>query len=143
VSGGGRLAAALDAARPSGRAARLGLWIALGVLAVVVDVPLCPFAALTRQPCPGCGLTRATLELLHGHLGAALAFHPLVVVITPLAALVALVNGAAYVRHGRWSAVEGMRGPWLNAATIVVGVAMVAVWIARFLGAFGGPVPVR
>lgn len=45
--------------------------------------PACQFRAMTGLWCPGCGLTRGTHELLHGHLGAALGhniFVPLVVV---------------------------------------------------------------
>lgn len=35
-------------------------------------VPLCPLHALTGLNCPLCGATRATWELLHGHIGTAL-----------------------------------------------------------------------
>jgi hypothetical protein len=35
-----------------------------------------------------------------------------------------------------------LRGKTLTIAAVVLGAAMVLVWIARFLGAFGGPVPV-
>ena len=37
---------------------------------------VCPFRVLTRLPCPGCGMTRAWLSLLHGDLSAAFRFHP-------------------------------------------------------------------
>src|SRR4051812_16948199 len=66
---------------PLSRAARLGLVALAFIAAVAFEVPLCPFAILTRHPCPGCGLTRGTLALLHGHLGEALRFHPLVPVV--------------------------------------------------------------
>lgn len=39
--------------------------------------PPCPFRLLTGLQCPGCGSTRAFHQLLHGHLGAALALNPL------------------------------------------------------------------
>jgi hypothetical protein len=39
--------------------------------------PLCPFRLLTGLPCPGCGLTRSLVSLLHGDLSAAVLFHPL------------------------------------------------------------------
>lgn len=110
--------------------------------AVAFDVPLCPFAILTRHPCPGCGLTRATLALLRGHLGEALRFHPLVLLVSPLVALVLTWNAVSYVRRGRWSAVEGVRGRWITTAAAAIGALMLAVWVARFLGALGGPVPV-
>ena len=35
----------------------------------------CPFRAATGVPCPGCGLTRATLELLRGDLSGSLQTH--------------------------------------------------------------------
>lgn len=34
---------------------------------------LCPFRALTGLPCPGCGLTRSWVYLMHGDLGSSLA----------------------------------------------------------------------
>jgi hypothetical protein len=127
---------------PLTRAARLGLVALAFTAAVVFDVPLCPFAILTRHPCPGCGLTRGTLALLHGHLGEALRFHPLVPVIAPLVALALGWNAISYVRSGRWSAAEGVQGRWITRAVATLGVLMLAVWVARFLGALGGPVPV-
>jgi len=35
----------------------------------------CPFRGATGVPCPGCGLTRATLELLRGDLSGSLHTH--------------------------------------------------------------------
>jgi hypothetical protein len=37
----------------------------------------CPVRWALGLPCPGCGLSRGTLELLAGHGSAALAWHPL------------------------------------------------------------------
>lgn len=37
---------------------------------------VCPVAILTGHPCPGCGLTRASLLLLTGHPVAAFAMNP-------------------------------------------------------------------
>jgi hypothetical protein len=127
---------------PLRRAMRLGLVAIAFAGAVAFDVPLCPFAILTRHPCPGCGLTRATLALLHGHLGEALHLHPLVLVVSPLVALALTWNAISYVRRGRWSATEGLRGRWITTAVGTLGVLLIAVWVARFLGALGGPVPV-
>lgn len=133
---------ALGTAHPLGRAVRLGMIGAVLLLGVFTSVPLCPFAIITRHPCPGCGLTRATVALLHGHVLDALRFHPLSLVVAPLVVAGGIANAVSYVRTGRWSAVEGLRGRWVTRAMLLLGVAMVCVWIARFLGALGGPVPV-
>ena len=113
-------------------------------LALGFDLPLCPMAGLLGIPCPGCGLTRATLALVRGDLPAAYHFHPLVFVLAPL--YIGLLATAA------WEFVSGpvpnraplfdvtSRRATLAAATLLV--LVVGVWGARFLGFFGGPVPV-
>ncbi len=105
----------------------------------LLDVPLCPVAALTHRPCPGCGLTRATLALLRGHLREAMGFHPLAPLVCPLVVGFLLYEAVVYVRRGR---VRALGGVGLTAAGLVLWALLVAVWIARFCGAFGGPVPV-
>jgi hypothetical protein len=132
----------LDTRRPLGRAVRL-LLVAGGLAtAVALRIPLCPFAILTRHPCPGCGLTRATLAVLGGHPHEAAHLHPLVFVVTPVIAVAFTYNALAYVRHGEWFASERLKGRWVTGAWLVLGAAMILLWIARFFGAFGGPVPV-
>ncbi len=138
----GAWAAPLDAARPTGRAARLALVALVGALAVLANAPMCPFAAVTGHPCPGCGLTRATLSIVHGQFAQAFQLHPLSFVVSPLAAVGGVVNAVSYVRSGRWSAVEGLRGRWVTGGAVALGAIMIALWLARFLGAFGGPVAV-
>ncbi|MBN2476987.1 MAG: DUF2752 domain-containing protein [Pirellulales bacterium] len=49
-----------------------------------LSLPLCGFHSLTGLHCPGCGATRATHELLHGRLGAALHDNALWVLTLPL-----------------------------------------------------------
>jgi hypothetical protein len=113
-------------------------------LAVFLDAPLCPSAALFGVPCPGCGLTRATLALLHGDVHAAFKFHPLVFVLSPLfiglmaSALLGYVRGpvqrpAQLFWSTRWFT-------WLASLLLLL---VLGVWVARFFGAFGGPVPVH
>ncbi|WP_437767069.1 DUF2752 domain-containing protein [Sorangium sp. So ce281] len=125
-----------------GRAARLGTAAAVLGLLVACGAPLCPFAIVTRHPCPGCGLTRATLALAQGHLADALRLHPLSPVMAPLVIAALAYNAAIYVKDGRIAAAEGVQGAWVTRLGIALAVLMLAVWIARFLGAFGGPVPV-
>lgn len=72
--------------------------IGLGGVAIAALLPaggiedgpvLCPFRALTGLPCPGCGLTRSWVYLMHGDIGSSLAsnwFGPLLII-----AVIALV----------------------------------------------------
>ncbi|MCU0680682.1 MAG: DUF2752 domain-containing protein [Polyangiaceae bacterium] len=124
------------------RAGQLGGVAALIGVALALGAPGCPIAFFLRVPCPGCGLTRATLRLLHGDFSGALAFHPLVPLVLPLALAFAGTNALAYVVRGRWGYVDGLRGRALTGVAGVLVALMVSVWVARFFGAFGGPVPV-
>lgn len=53
-------------------------------------LPACPFYALTGLYCPGCGSTRCLHALVHFDLAHALAMNPLLVVLLPVLALMAL-----------------------------------------------------
>lgn len=128
--------------RPLGRAARLAAVVAVLGAAVLLRVPLCPMAILTRHPCPGCGLTRATLALAEGRVGDALHLHPLSILLVPLVGAALAYNGLAYVKEGRVAAAQSLQGRWVTRFGVALGVVVVAVWLARFFGAFGGPVPV-
>ncbi|MGO8690720.1 MAG: DUF2752 domain-containing protein [Thermoguttaceae bacterium] len=79
--------------------------------------PPCPFHALTGLHCPGCGSLRATHQLLHGHLAAALRMNPLFVVSLPLLGLLWLFP--------RWQ-----RKAWVGWLVLAV---VVVYWIARNL----------
>jgi len=112
---------------------------------VVFRLPFCPLASVLGVPCPGCGLTRATLALAHGDLEHALALHPLVLVLAPLFIWATASAAIDYVRGPRPS--RPVR-PWLASRTVTaLGSALlvltVGVWGARFFGYFGGPVQVE
>ncbi len=66
-----------------------------------VDVPrpptLCVIRALTGVPCPLCGGTTAAVELGQGHLGAALAASPLLVLGLAFLLTVPLLTGRQVV----------------------------------------------
>lgn len=46
--------------------------------------PVCPFRALTGYYCPGCGMTRALHQLMHGNIMVALNHNLLLVLSAPL-----------------------------------------------------------
>ncbi len=99
----------------------------------------CPIRLVLGVPCPGCGMTRASHLLAHGELLAALALHPLVLVLGPWCATLLAAEIAGHVRYGRF--VTAVRSRFLRVGSYVVFGAAIAVWIARFFGAFGGPAP--
>jgi hypothetical protein len=123
--------------------ARLALPLGSVLIAAIV-VWRCPVAALLGVPCPGCGLTRAALALAFGDLAGAVGWHPLSPVLIPSGAWLgwrelarAALRGEPVARSRR-AASERLVGVF--AGSLVASV--LVVWIARFFGAFGGPVPV-
>lgn len=94
---------------------------------------LCPFRLLTGLPCPGCGLTRSLVCLLHGDLATSVAFHPL----GPLVALAligfilaeACARARPALRDGPWQWSLALRlrsaAPWATLAAFLL------VWIVR------------
>jgi hypothetical protein len=130
------------------RAARIAILagaLVLLVFAIWSDFPLCPMAGTLGVPCPGCGLTRATLALLHGDVTGALHFHPLVWLLAPL--FIGFVGASMLdLLRDRPSPPRSSRIRW-NARIVTVLAACLlvlsfGVWLARFAGYFGGPVPV-
>ena len=65
---------------------RIYIWSSLAYVAVVAwlylanegqtCIAVCPSKLFYGLPCPGCGTTRATLQLLHGNLLAAVRLNP-------------------------------------------------------------------
>lgn len=119
------------------RAAFIGGLVLLIVGLLAAKVPLCPFAITTHHPCPGCGLTRASLAILRGDFATGFAIHPFAFLATPLLGFIAAVTAWNYVRLGR------LKMPWVSSWIFgVLFVGMVSLWVARFFGVHGGPVPV-
>ncbi len=58
----------------------------------------CTFKSLLGIPCMGCGATRATLNLLHGDMGEAFYFSPMIVIAYTALALWGLVSLWLYIR---------------------------------------------
>ena len=97
---------------------------------------LCPFRFLTGLPCPGCGMTRSVVALLHGDLAASLFYHPLGVAVVAGAAIVAtltLISVLSPRLSARavppvWIRTDALaRGPlpWVGVA------AFITVWLVR------------
>lgn len=109
----------------------------LGAAILTLDLPLCPTRHLFGIPCPGCGLTRATLALFRGELAAAMALHPMVLVILPILGwmlLRACLVSAGFL--GRTSIDPLSRVP--RAGWLILVVVMLGIWTARLSGGLGG-----
>ncbi|MDX2051411.1 MAG: DUF2752 domain-containing protein [Polyangiaceae bacterium] len=125
------------------------VWLVLGTLAlgaaVHFELPVCPTAAVFGVPCPGCGLTRATLALLAGDWAKAFHFHPLVLPLAPFAlflvASAALKDFAPSLGLGAAARLNNIvpkrLGKLLGGVLLAT---MIGVWLARFAGFLGGPV---
>lgn len=119
--------------------------VPLGSVVLLSEVPLCPLAGWLGLPCPGCGLTRATVALLQGDVGGALRLHPLVFVAAPaflllLGSLLLRALGIEPLWTERLAGVVTSR--WTTLAASALAVTLIVVWALRFAGYFGGPAPV-
>ena len=100
---------------------------------------LCPLHRTTGLWCPLCGGTRATRELMHGDLGAAMGYNPFALVLE--AVVIVLV--------ARWllASARGLRRPLLTGGEgILLGVALAVFAVVRnlpgmwvYLGPLLGP----
>ena len=80
-----------------------------------MHLPLtCPLRATTGIPCPFCGMTRACVAAVHGHLGRSLAFNPGGVIVLALAAVaLARPQLLSRVRAPLWSVFAALGALWL------------------------------
>lgn len=84
----------------------------------ILDLP-CVFQALFRIPCPGCGMTRAYISLLHFDLEQAFAYHPMFWSV-PLLLLLYFTDGKLF------------RSKWLNLSVLIALLAgFLLNWIIR------------
>jgi hypothetical protein len=136
----------LQANRPSlhwGRAALTATGLAFfGTLLWAKAVP-CAVATLTHQPCPGCGSTRAVLALFHGDVDGMLRTNPFGPFMAGVLAVLVYQAITSMLFDGDFRRVAaGRSGKVLTRVVIVIATLETILWIARFCGAFGGPVPV-
>ncbi|MCL2824196.1 MAG: DUF2752 domain-containing protein [Polyangiaceae bacterium] len=87
-------------------------------------------------------MTRATLAALHGDFATAYKLHPLAFIVVPLFGTYAAANLFAYIRYGVSNVDSYLKGKLIDAGMMLLIIAMLGLWISRFFGAFGGPVPV-
>ena len=76
---------------------------------------VCPLRATTGVPCPFCGMTRAVVAAVHGHIGQSLAFNPGGIVVL-LVAVILLVRPGAIARIRRpplWALWAVLGALWL------------------------------
>lgn len=125
-----RRAAAAGARRRDTSAETLAVLgvVGMGIAAVlpvdrVDDGPvLCPFRRLTGLPCPGCGMTRCWVHLMHGQWHAAIVANPFGIV--AMAAVIGLAV-AIVVRR-----VRGRPAPVLNEVVrSKPALAVIAAWL--------------
>jgi hypothetical protein len=130
-------------ARNCKRAALLtAVWL-VSLLPMASGLVRCSFAQVFHIPCPGCGMTRAGLLLLHGHWWESLRMNPLTVPAGAsqfaLAALVIWVTARDGSPTRLWQNALARALSYVLLATLAMAI---CVWIARFFGLLGGPVPV-
>jgi hypothetical protein len=61
--------------------------------------PSCPFRMLTGLSCPGCGVTRALHQIVHGHFAVAFMLNPLFLISIPFI-LIAFLRYSIIVMSG-------------------------------------------
>jgi hypothetical protein len=91
----------------------------VGAAAIWPILPLhpplaCPLRTLTGIPCPFCGMTRACVAAVHGHLGTSLSFNPAGILVV-LLAVTALLRPQLLVRARPpiWLISAGLGVLWL------------------------------
>ncbi len=101
----------------------------------------CPTAKIFHIPCPGCGSTRAVQALLTGDFAG--------ILVNPFGLLAAVAIGLLAIRgigleytDGNMLRLDRGWGAFVSKALVVVAVLEIALWVVRWFGLFGGPVPV-
>ena len=144
--------------RPGGRAGH-GRRIGLGLLMVLPSLPgglivlraltlprnspglpdLCPLHRTTGLWCPLCGGTRATRELMHGDLGAAMGYNPFALVLEVVVMVLVARWLLAWLRGQRRPLVTGREGILLGVALAVFAVVrnLPGMWV--YFGPLLGP----
>ena len=143
----------------SGERAGHGRRIGLGLLMVLPSLPgglivlraltlprnspglpdLCPLHRITGLWCPLCGGTRATRELMHGDLWAAMGYNPFALVLEAVVIVLVARWLLAWLRGQRRPLVTGREGILLGVALAVFAVVrnLPGMWV--YFGPLLGP----
>ena len=111
----------------------IGAFVALLLFGVIA----CPIKLASGLPCPGCGLTRATLAMFQLDFRTMLTFHPLAPVLSPLVFWVIGTSTYRYIR-GSSPRHQDPLSAVPKAVWILLLVVFLGLWLVRLLGAFGG-----
>ena len=109
----------------------------LGVAAGVGGWP-CPLKAALGIPCPGCGLTRATVSLLRGEFATAFRLHAFAPVLLAGLAALAFAGLLPAARREAFASLAGRFGRRTKAAYVFLAL-LLLYWSVRLLflpGAF-------
>ena len=116
--------------------AAMGLLVAFGFVK-------CTFAELFHIPCPGCGMTRSVLALLHFDFRGVFRYNPFGPVHVGITAWIMGRSLVAIARDGSLASVDRSgEGKWMLYAFIGLQIAQLVLWGLRWFGLFGGPCPV-
>ena len=128
------------------RVVRAAIFVTVAAVAsyllAAAQVP-CGFASVFHVPCPGCGSTRAMLALATGDIHGLVRFNPLAPFMTLLIGALAAQALGSVLATGTFRRVgDGAVGMLVARGVMLIGALEVVVWVARFGGFLGGPVPV-
>jgi hypothetical protein len=105
----------------------------LGLSMAGISIWSCPFRAVTGVPCPGCGLTRATIELLLGDLTGSLHTHAFApVFIAGLALMFVSLVLPERPRQRLFSALHNWEARYGLTSWVLFG--LVLYWVVRLMG---------
>ncbi|WP_051656620.1 DUF2752 domain-containing protein [Butyrivibrio sp. AE3004] len=86
----------------------------------------CVFKLITGLSCPGCGMTHAYLELLHGNIEGAISYNILSVTVMPLLILFLIYKAVVLIRTG-----STKMKTWENMFLICIGIVTGIFFIYR------------
>ncbi len=93
----------------------------------------CPIRAATGVPCPGCGITRATMQLLHGEVGLSLQTHAFAPVL--LFSILIMAAGLFLPKRNRELLISAVKKTETRyGLTAYLAVAFMLYWVVRLMG---------